>query len=154
MSAMSAISAIAKSVVSLENSSQPVEDMQDRVLVFIRNMAGVDVHVLAVKKTAVFWDMHFHVSEQMGLITDEVKLMWNYEKPCPLARIGELQSENNEIVIQLLVEKRARLKHWYFECPNCQRQCDISDCVDWSEDPSERCNHPDHTSHMCCYADM
>lgn len=136
------------SVVSVA-STYEVE--KDRVPIIVRNMAGQDVLVMSAKKTAIFWDVRFHVSTHLNLIPEEVKLMLNYEQPSFLDRIGDLQNKDEDILFHLLVNKIEPIPHWYFQCPNCDRHCNISECVEWSEDPSERCRHPDPTIHMCCY---
>lgn len=124
---------------------------KDRVPIIVRNMAGQDVLVLAAKKTAIFWDVRFHVSTHLNLIPDEVKLMLGYEQPSFLDRIGELQIKDEDILFHLLVDKIEPAPLSDFQCPHCDRHCIVSECLDWSDDPSDRCRHPDHTTHYCCY---
>lgn len=148
---------LSKLVISFPVSAESIKDMEgieDYVLMIIRNMAGKDVHVLAAKKTALLWDVQNYLSEQTGLISDEIKLMLNYEKPHALTRIGDLDLEANGNVIQLLVEKQIKkLSHMYFVCPNCHQHTNLVFCVDWLID-EECCDHHDRRGHMCCYEEM
>lgn len=139
-----------KYVVSLTDSSATIDD--DRILVIIRNMAGHDMY-LAVKKIATVWDVRFHVAETLGRISDEIKLMLNYNQIyASITRIAEIQPvlEANHNVIHLLVEEHEEMPHWDFVCHNCLRECKTSDCVEWDPNPEYRCRNCDN-GHMCCY---
>ena len=122
-----------------------------KVRMTLRNMAGQGVIHLAVEKTAIVWDVRHHVAIQMGLTSNQIHLVLDWNELNDLDRIYTIQAllEAKENAVDLLVE--VGLSSTYFQCPNCDRHCNLHECIDWSEDPSQRCNHPDHASHHCCY---
>ncbi len=127
-------------IIFLSSDTETVED--SHILVILRNMAGHSIP-LAVKKTAIFWDVRHHVAIQMGLISSDIHLMLDYNELEDLTRIYTVQPllESKCNVIDFLVDKQ-ELK---FNCLHCQRECDLWECVEECVDLS------DHTDHMCCY---
>lgn len=133
-------------VVSLPNRTDPIED--SHVLVVLRNMAGQE-QSLAVKRTAIVHDIRHHIAQSTWLAFSDIHLALDYNELNDLDRIYTIQPllEAKGNVIDLLVDIQ-ELPPLCFDCPNCGRECDLSDCVEWYDDPSERCTH---TSHYCCY---
>ena len=133
-------------VVSLANRTETVDD--SHILMILRTMAGQESY-LAVKRTAIVWDVRHHIAQKMWLGFSDVHLALDDNELNDLDRIYTIQPllEAQGNVIDLLIDIQ-ELPSLYFECPNCHRDCNLSECVEWSDDPSERCNHPDH---MCCY---
>jgi hypothetical protein len=126
-------------IIFLSSDKDDIDAIEDsHILVILRNMAGHSIP-LAVKKTAIFWDVRHHVAIQMGLVSSDIHLMLDYNELEDLTRIYTVQPllESKCNVIDFLVDKQ-ELK---FNCIHCQRECDLWECVDWS----------DHTDHMCCY---
>ena len=133
-------------VVSLPNRTDPFED--SHILVILHNMAGHETY-LAVKRTAIIYDLRHHIAQKMWLSFSDVHLALDYTELTDLERIYTIQPllEAKGNVIDLLVDIQ-ELPPLYFDCPNCNRECNLSDCVEWSDDTSECCPH---TSHYCCY---
>ena len=143
---MSSILKSTEPVVSLANRTEPFDD--SRVLVILRNMAGQESY-LAVKRTAIIYDLRHHIAQKMWLSFSDVHLALDYTELTDLERIYTIQTllEAKENVIDLLVDVQ-ELSSLYFDCPNCRRECNLTECVDWSDNPTESCNH---TTHYCCY---
>jgi hypothetical protein len=141
------MSATTELVVSLASSTDPFED--SHILVILRNMAGQESY-LAVKRTAIVHDIRHHIAQTTWLAFSDVRLMLDYNELNDLDRIYTIQPllEAKGNVVDLLVDEQ-ELPSLYFDCPNCGRECDVWECMDWSDDPSDRCNHT--TSHYCCY---
>lgn len=133
-------------VISLPNRTDPIED--SHILVILHNMAGHETY-LAVKRTAIIYDLRHHIAQTMWLGFSDVHLVLDYTELTDLERIYTIQPllEAKGNVIDLLVDIQ-ELPPLYFDCPNCNRECNLSDCVEWSDDTSECCPH---TSHYCCY---
>lgn len=146
MSSFTIINEPTEPVVSLANRTEPFDD--SHVLVILRNMAGQESY-LAVERTAIIYDMRHHIAQKMWLGFSDVHLALDYTELTDLERIYTIQPllEAKGNVIDLLVDVQ-ELPPLYFDCPNCRRECNLTECVEWSDDPSDRCNH---TSHYCCY---
>jgi hypothetical protein len=137
-------------IIFLSSSTEAIED--SHALMILRNMAGQDI-CMAVKRTAIVWDVRHHVAIQMGLTYNQIHLVLNYNELNDLDRIYTIQAllEYNENIVDLIVEGGG-LSSMYFECSNCNRHCNLHECIDWSEDPEQRCNSSDHhIGHFCCY---
>ena len=133
-------------VISLPNRTDPIED--SHILVILHNMAGHETY-LAVKRTAIIYDLRHHIAQTMWLGFSDVHLVLDYTELTDLERIYTIQPllEAKGNVIDLLVDIQ-ELPPLYFDCPHCGRECNLTECVDWSDLPSERCTH---TTHHCCY---
>jgi hypothetical protein len=133
-------------VLSLPNRTDPIED--SHVLVILRNMAGQE-QSLAVKRTAIVHDIRHHIAQTTWLAFSDIHLALDYNELNDLDRIYTIQPllEAKGNVIDLLVDEQ-ELPPLYFDCLHCGRECNLTECVGWSDDPSERC---DHTHHYCCY---
>ena len=133
-------------VVSLANRTEPFDDT--RILVVLRTMAGQETY-LAVKRTAIIYDLRFHVAHKMWLSFCDVHLVLDYTELTDLERIYTIQPllEAKSNVLDLLIDIQ-ELPSLYFECPNCHRDCNLSECVGWSNNPLDCCSH---THHYCCY---
>ena len=90
-------------IVFLTHVTDAIED--SHMLVILRNMAGQDMP-LAVKKTAVFWDIRHHIAIQMGLSSSDIHLMLDCLELDNTARIYTVQSllEAKSNVVDLLVD--------------------------------------------------
>lgn len=134
------------SIVFLSSETDAIE--YSHILVILRNMAGHDLP-LSVERTSTFGDVRHHVAIQMGLISNEIHLMLDYNEMDDLTPIYTVQTllEEKENVVDLLVDKQKKLSHIYFVCRNCQRQCNLVECIDHDDDHDE---HTNHTTHMCC----
>ena len=146
---MSAQDTPVEPIIFLSTRTEAIE--ASKVRMALRNMAGQVVLHLAVERTSIVWDVRHHVAIQMGLTSNQIHLVLDWNELNDLDRIYTIQPllEAKENVVDLLVE--VGLSSTYFECPNCNRHCNLYECIDWSEDPSQRCNHPDHATHYCCY---
>jgi hypothetical protein len=139
------------SIIFLSSNTDSIQD--SHVLMTLRNMAGQDVH-LAVKRTAIIWDVRHHVAIQMGLISSDIHLVLDYKELDNNDRIYTIQplleAKNNVVDILVDIEELPPLM---FVCPHCRRVCRTWECVDWYDDPSSPCNHPNGAEHncMCCY---
>ena len=139
-------------IIFLSTRTEAIE--ASKVRMALRNMAGHVVLHLAVERTAIVWDVRHHIAIQMGLTSNQIHLVLDWNELNDLDRIYTIQAllDEKENVVDLLVEVGG-LSSTYFECPNCTRHCNVHECIDWSEDPSQRCNHPDHATHYCCYGE-
>ena len=146
---MSTQATLVEPIIFLSTAAEAIE--ASKVRMALRNMAGQIVLHLAVERTSIVWDVRHHVAIQMGLTSNQIHLVLDWNELNDLDRIYSIQAllEEKEHVVDLLVE--VGLSSTYFQCPNCDRHCNLHECIDWSEDPSQRCNHPDHASHHCCY---
>jgi hypothetical protein len=142
-------------IVFLTHATDAMED--SHMLVILRNMAGQDTP-LAVKKTAIFWDIRHYIASQMGLISSDIHLMLDCLELDNTAQIYTVQYllEAKGNVVDLLVDAEEMpplevIPTDKFICPNCQCERDIWECMDSSSDPEQRCNSSDHTEHICCY---
>jgi len=144
------MSAASELIVSLASSTDPFED--SHILVILRNMAGQE-QPLAVKRTAIVHDVRHHIAQTSWLAFSDIHLALDYNELNDLDRIYTIQPllEAKGNVIDILVDEQ-ELPSLYFDCPNCGRECDVWECMDWSDDPSDRCNHT--TSHYCCYGQL
>lgn len=144
---MSAQAPHVEPIIFLSTAADVIEPSKVRMA--IRNMAGHVVLHLAVERTAIVWDVRHHIAIQMGLTSNQIHLVLDWNELNNLDRIYTIQAllEEKENVVDLLVEVGG-LSSTYFECFNCNRHCNLHECIGWSEDPSQRCNH---TSHHCCY---
>ncbi len=133
-------------VIFLSSDKEPFEDSY--ILMILRNMAGQNLY-LAVKRTATVWDVRHLVAIQMDLISSEIHLALDYKKLNDLDRIYTIQplleAKGNMVDILIDIEELPSL---CFNCPNCGRECNPTECVEWSNDLSESCIH---TTHYCCY---
>jgi hypothetical protein len=138
-------------IIFLSSNKDSIED--SHILMTLRNMGGQDLH-LAVKRKAIVWDVRHHVAIQMGLISSNIHLVLDYKELDNTDRIYTIQPllESKSNVVDLLIDVQ-ELPPLMFVCLHCNRECDIWECVDWSDDPSAPCNHPDGAEHycMCCY---
>jgi hypothetical protein len=144
---MSAQATPVEPIIFLSTRTEAIE--ASKVRMTLRNMAGQGVLHLAVERTAIVWDVRHHVAIQMGLTSNQIHLVLDWNELNDLDRIYTIQPllEAKGNVIDLLVDIQ-ELPPLCFDCPNCGRECNLSECVEWSDDPSERCSH---TSHYCCY---
>jgi hypothetical protein len=133
-------------VVSLASPTDPIED--SHILMILRNMAGQDSY-LAVKRTAIVYDVRHHIAQTTWLGFSDIHLVLDYDQLNDLDRIYTIQPllEAKGNVVDLLVDIQ-ELPPLCFDCVNCGRTRDMRECVDWSDDPSERCIH---ATHHCCY---
>jgi hypothetical protein len=133
-------------VLSLASPTDPIED--SHILMILRNMAGQDSY-LAVKRTAIVHDVRHHIAQTTWLGFSDVHLVLDYDQLNDLDRIYTIQPllEAKGNVVDLLVDIQ-ELPPLCFDCPHCGRECNLTECVDWSDDSSERCTH---TAHHCCY---
>ena len=135
-------------VVSLPNRTDPFED--SHILVILHNMAGHETY-LAVKRTAIIYDLRHHIAQTMWLGFSDVHLVLDYTELTDLERIYTIQPllEAKGNVIDLLVDIQ-EYTSLMFDCPHCGRECNHTECVDWSDDSSDQHNQPHHIC-MCCY---
>ena len=142
------MSATTELVISLASSTDPFED--SHILVILRNMAGQDSY-LAVKRTAIVHDIRHHIAQTTWVSFSDIHLVLDYNQLDDLDRIYVIQPllEAKGNVIDLLVDEQ-ELPPLCFDCVNCGRTRDMRECIEWSDDPSECCNHTDTTCY-CCY---
>jgi hypothetical protein len=133
-------------IVFLSSASDAIE--KSHILVILRNMAGHDLP-LSVERTSTFGDVRHHVAIQMGLISNEIHLMLDYNEMDDLTPIYTVQPllEEKENVVNLLVDKQKKLSHMYFVCRNCNRHCNLVECIE-SDEHDE--HYTSHTNHVCC----
>jgi len=141
------------------NSVRPLVTLEDplrdgEILIIVRNMAGEDVHRLAVATTAYFWYIRAYVAMKWSIPQVWIiHLMLDYNKieDHVLIRtlVPTLESTGN--VIQLLVEEW-KPRPTEFVCANCGVERHFWECMEFSEDPSQRCCSCDEDNpHVCCY---
>lgn len=140
-----------ESIIFLSSEKDSIQD--SHILMILQTMAGHKIP-LAVKRTAIIWDVRHHVAIQMGLISSDIHLALDYKELDNNDRIYMIQplleAKNNVVDLLMDIEELPPLM---FVCPNCRRECRTWECVDWYDDPSSPCNHPDGAEHycMCCY---
>ena len=118
----------------------------DEVLVILRNMAGEDEFTIAVIDYIPIWCVKHWVSMKKRLPNfTAIKLAIDCDilnDRIKMRSLRENLRESNN-VIQLLVDPG-------FVCPNCQKVCQASECINWSDDPADRCTDcNDEHPHLC-----
>jgi len=154
----------AEPIIFLSHSTDAIED--SHILMILRNMAGEEIPI-AVRKTAIFWDVRHYVAIQMGLPSSDIHLVLKNKNPAESEYIQledlmaihtqQLLLEANDNIVHLLVEVEEEKEEempplerdplYSFVCPYCHRESYIWQCVHMPQDPSE---HPRNCRHRCC----